>query len=126
MPSAIAARPVGKFWFATDRRTEAMPWEWHLSIPMTLPDDTKGVAAGKAQALQAMANALHTLLLRTPADRIERAFQLSAATGLGFGIGEQIELDVEEIVAPVAIPESPPAAAAAAAVEPAPIDTAPG
>jgi len=31
---------AGRIWFATDRRGEDEPWEWHLCLPMTLPDDS--------------------------------------------------------------------------------------
>jgi hypothetical protein len=94
---------VGKIWFATDKRTGATPWEWHLCIPMALPDNTQGLAQSKEHALQVLANSLHTLLLRTPPERIERAFRLSAAAQLGFSSGEQMELSVEEVIEPVAI-----------------------
>jgi hypothetical protein len=101
---------VGKVWFATDRRRDATPWEWHLCIPMTLPDNTKGVAASKAEALQDLANSLHTLVLHTPPERLERAFAFSAASGLGFDTGEVIEVAVEDLAAPRSIEavEPPP------------------
>ena len=35
---------VGKVWSAMNPQTGAMSWEWHLCIPMSLPDDTQGVA----------------------------------------------------------------------------------
>lgn len=91
---------VGKVWFATDRRGDVTPWEWHICLPMTLPDDTKGMAASKSEALQDLANSLHTLMLRTPPERLERAFLFSAASGLGFDTGDVIELDVEDLAAP--------------------------
>jgi hypothetical protein len=100
---------IGKMWLATDRQAEATPWEWHLCIPMTLPDDSKGAAHSKDLALQALANSLHRLLLHTPPDRIERAFRLSAATGLDFDAGEQIELFVEDATARPAIAAAEPA-----------------
>ncbi|CAN0481933.1 unnamed protein product, partial [Phaeothamnion confervicola] len=78
---------VGKVWLATDRRRDAAPWEWHLCIPMSLPDNTKGMAASKSEALQDLANSLQTLVLCTPAERMERAFLFSAASGLGFDAG---------------------------------------
>lgn len=90
---------VGKVWFATDRRHDATPWEWHLCIPMTLPDSTKGVAASKNDALQDLANSLHTLILHTPPERLERAFAFSAASGLGFDTGDVIEVVVEDLAA---------------------------
>lgn len=104
---------VGKVWFAADRRSEARPWEWHLCLPMTLPKDTLGSARSKDEALQMLANSLHTLLVQVPSDRIERALQLSAATGFGFTSGEKVELSVEEIVRPVELtPEQAEAAQA--------------
>ena len=104
---------VGKIWFAIDRCSEARPWERHLCLPMTLPDDTLGSARSKDEALQMLANSLHTLLLQVPSDRIERALQLSAATGFGCTSGEKVELLVEEIVRPVALtPEQAEAAQA--------------
>lgn len=104
---------AGRIWFATDKRGEAKPWEWHLCLPMTLPDDTQGSARSKDEALQMLANSLHTLLLQVPAERMERAMQLSAATGMGFTSGERVELFVEEITRPVALtPEQARAAQA--------------
>jgi len=104
---------VGKIWFAVDKRDEAKPWEWHLCLPMTLPDDTQGSARSKDEALQMLANSLHTLLLQVPPERMERALQLLAATGLGVTSGERIELSVEEIPRPVALtPEQAQAAQA--------------
>ncbi len=94
---------VGKVWFATDRRRDSRPWEWHLCIPMTLPDNTKGVAATRNDALQDLANSLHTLILHTSAERLERAFLFSAASGLGFDTGDVMELDVEDLAAPRSI-----------------------
>jgi hypothetical protein len=87
---------VGKLWFATDTLTGAMTWEWHLCIPMNLPDDAKGVAGSKPEALQALADCLQQLILRTPPDRLERAFLLAEASGLKFSSGEAMEFDVGE------------------------------
>jgi hypothetical protein len=104
---------AGRIWFATDRRDQATPWEWHLCLPLTLPDDTQGSAGSKGEALQMLANSLHTLLLDVPPDRIERALQLSAATGLGFTSGDRVELSVAEIKRPVVLtPEQAQAAQA--------------
>jgi len=94
---------AGRIWFATDRCGEDEPWEWHLCLPMTLPDDSLGRARSKEEALQMLGNSLHTLLLQVPLDRIERAFRLSAATGLDFTSGETVELSVEEITRPVVL-----------------------
>ena len=96
---------IGRLWFAVDRQTDPRAWEWHLSIPMTLPDDSKGIARSRAEALQELGNALHRLILQTPHDRLERAFQFAAAAGLSFDRGEEIELTVLDPVrapAPVA------------------------
>jgi membrane peptidoglycan carboxypeptidase len=99
---------VGKVWFATDRRRDAAPWEWHLCIPMSLPENTKGMAGSKSEALQDLANSLHSLVLRTPAERLERAFLFSAASGLGFDTGEVLELEVEDPAGPLSVEPSPP------------------
>jgi hypothetical protein len=104
---------AGRIWFATDKRGEAKPWEWHLCLPMTLPDDTQGSARSKDEALQMLANSLHTLLLQVSPERMERALQLSAAAGLDFTSGERIELSVEEIARSVVLtPEQAQAAQA--------------
>lgn len=87
---------VGKVWLATDRRADAMPWEWQLCMPMALPDGTTGCARGKGAALQALANALYGLVLRTPPERLERAFSLSAELGLAHETGEEIAFAVED------------------------------
>ena len=108
---------VGKVWFATDRRRDAAPWEWYLCIPMSLPDNTKGMAASKSEALQALANSLHTLVLRTSPERLERAFLFSAASGLGFDTGEVIELEVEDLAAPRSIEAVAPPPPSAVPVE---------
>lgn len=93
-------RLAGKIWLATDRLNEETPWEWHLCLPMTLPDHSKGVARSKAEAVQALANSLHTIILRAPAERLERALNFAAATGLDFKAGKEIELSVEEVGTP--------------------------
>jgi hypothetical protein len=85
---------VGKVWCAADRRSAAMPWEWLLCLPMTLPDDSKGVARSKNEALQRVADSLHELILWTPPDRLDRAFLLAAAAELYCEPGEMIELSV--------------------------------
>lgn len=100
---------VGRIWLSQDRRLDAMSWEWHLCIPMTLPDDSRGLACSKEAALQALANSLHALVQRTQPDRLERAFLLSAATGLDFDGGEAVEVSVETAHAPAAIPADRPA-----------------
>lgn len=96
---------VGKVWFATDRQTDAAPWEWQLCIPMTLPDDAQGVARSKREALQAVADCLHRVILRTPADRLERAFRLAEVSGLKFESGAEMEFEVD--AAPAAEPSEP-------------------
>jgi hypothetical protein len=95
---------VGRIWFAADRQTDARPWEWHLSLPLSLPDDSKGIARSRADAMQALANSLHRLIVQTPHDRLERAFQFSAAAGLDFDRGDDVELTVE---GPVRPPDQP-------------------
>lgn len=97
-------RLAGKIWLATDRLNEATPWEWHLCLPMTLPDHSEGVARSKAEAVQALANSLHTVILHAPAERLERALNFAAATGLDFKAGKEIELSVEEIATPLEFP----------------------
>lgn len=89
---------VGRMWFAVDRQADPRPWEWHLSIPMTLPDDSKGIARSMAEAVQELGNALHRLILQTPHDRLERAFQFAGAAGLSFDRGDEIELTLAEAV----------------------------
>jgi hypothetical protein len=87
---------VGRMWFAVDRQADPRPWEWHLAIPMGLPDDSRGIARSMAEAVQELGNALHRLILKTPHDRLERAFEFSAAAGLSFDRGDEIELTVAE------------------------------
>jgi hypothetical protein len=87
---------VGKVWSAMDPQTGAMSWEWHLCIPMSLPDDAQGVARSKSEALQALADSLHGVILRTPSDRLQRAFLLAEAAGLTFDDGTTMEFDVAE------------------------------
>ncbi len=100
---------VGKVWSAMDPKTGATSWEWHLCIPMNLPDDAQGVARSKSEALQALADSLHGVILRTPSDRLQRAFLLAEAAGLTFDDGATMEFDVAE----------PEALSEAAAVPPA-------
>jgi hypothetical protein len=99
---------VGKVWSAMDPQSGAISWEWHLCIPMNLPDDAQGVARSKSEALQALADSLHGVILRTPSDRLQRAFLLAEAAGLTFDDGTTMEFDVDE-----------PAALSAAAAPPA-------
>ncbi len=90
---------VGKVWSATDPQTDAISWEWHLCIPMSLPDDAKGIARSKSEALQALADSLHGIILRTSPDRLQRAFLLAEASGLTFEDGTTMEFDVGELTA---------------------------
>jgi hypothetical protein len=101
---------IGRLWFAVDRQTDPRAWEWHLSIPMTLPDDSKGIARSRAEALHELGNALHRLILQTPHDRLERAFEFAVAAGLSFERGDEIELTVGEALPPAA-PANQPAQA---------------
>jgi hypothetical protein len=90
---------VGKVWSAMNPQTDAMSWEWHLCIPMSLPDDAQGVARSKSEALQALADSLHGIILRTSPDRLQRAFLLAEASGLTFEDGTTMEFDVGELTA---------------------------
>ncbi len=100
---------VGKVWSAMDPQTGAMSWEWHLCIPMNLPDDAQGVARSKSEALQALADSLHAVVLRTPSDRLQRAFLLAEAAGLTFDDGTTMEFDVDELAALSELAAEPPA-----------------
>jgi hypothetical protein len=113
---------IGRVWFAADRRTDPRPWEWHLAMPLTLPDDSKGLARSLDDALQAVGNALHRLIRQTPHDRLERAFQFGAAAGLQFDEGDDVILNIEEAAPSPAAPNQPAkvmiqGAAAAGAVQ---------
>lgn len=90
---------VGKVWFAIDKRGDATPWEWLLSLPMALPDDSRGIARSRADALHALARSLHTLITHTSPDRFERTLAFAAATGLGFASGETMEFALDDPVA---------------------------
>ena len=98
---------IGRIWFAADRPTDPRPWEWHLAMPLTLPDDSKGLARSLEDALQSVGNALHRLIRQTPHDRLERAFQFGAAAGLQFDEGEDVILNIEDAVPSAGVPKQP-------------------
>src|SRR5438477_11237700 len=70
---------IGRVWLARDRAGSDSPWEWLVSIPMTLPDSTKGRAKSLNDALGAFATAWSQVISATPAPRLERALALSRA-----------------------------------------------
>jgi hypothetical protein len=116
---------VGKIWSSTDPQTDAISWDWHLCIPMSLPDDAQGVAGSKSEALQALADSLHGIILRTSPDRLQRAFLLAEASGLTFEDGATMEFEVGEPAAsetaavPLALVRAPARPLAVAATRPA-------
>src|SRR5262245_25941505 len=70
---------IGRVWFACDRSPPQQPWEWLVSLPMALPDSTKGAAATLNDALNAFAAAWAQLLSSTQPARLRRALDLAQA-----------------------------------------------
>jgi hypothetical protein len=117
---------VGKVWSAMEPQSDAMTWEWHLCIPMSLPDDARGVARSKSEALQALADSLHGVIVRTSPDRLQRAFLLAEASGLTFEDGATLEFEVDEpaafeaAIVPPTLVRAPARPLAVAATRPVP------
>lgn len=72
---------IGKVW-RTHSRGEGDLWDWQVSIPMQLPDNTKGQAGSLNEALNAFAAAFGTLVTTTPPERFDRAMKLLQAVDL--------------------------------------------
>jgi hypothetical protein len=70
---------IGRVWFACDRSPAQQPWEWLVSLPMALPDSTKGAAATLNDALNAFAAAWAQVLSTTQPARLQRALELAQA-----------------------------------------------
>jgi hypothetical protein len=68
---------IGRVWFARDRSPAQQPWEWLVSLPMALPDSTKGTAGTLNDALNAFAAAWAQLLSTTQPARLQRALDLA-------------------------------------------------
>jgi hypothetical protein len=68
---------IGRVWFACDRSPAQQPWEWLVSLPMALPDSTKGAAATLNDALNAFATAWAQVLSTTQPARLQRALELA-------------------------------------------------
>jgi len=54
-------------------------WEWHISIPMAMPDWAKGKAESLDACRRAFAAAWGKLLIETSPERLERAWELDRA-----------------------------------------------
>jgi hypothetical protein len=60
------------------RRAEAA-WEWHISIPMALPEWARGTADNLEECRKAFAEAWGRFLNETSPARLERAWELQRA-----------------------------------------------
>jgi hypothetical protein len=69
--------PVGRVWLARDRAQTAQSWDWLISLPMTLPESSKGAAASLGDAMGALAAELARLIAATPVGRLQRAFDFA-------------------------------------------------
>ena len=70
---------IGRVWLARDRSPAQQPWEWLISLPMALPDSTKGAAHTLNDALNAFAAAWAQVLSTTQPARLQRALDLAEA-----------------------------------------------
>jgi hypothetical protein len=73
---------IGRLWLARDRSEAEKPWEWMISIPMALPDSSKGIAESFDTAVRAIAMAWGQIIVTTPPSRLESALALLRATGI--------------------------------------------
>ncbi len=73
---------IGRLWLARDRSEAEKPWEWMISIPMALPDSSKGIAESFDTAVRAIAMAWGHIIVTTPPSRLESALALLRATGI--------------------------------------------
>lgn len=69
---------IGRVWLAADRSPTDQPWDWLISLPMTLPESSKGVASSLNDAMSALASAFAEIVKTTPAARLQRAFDFAA------------------------------------------------
>jgi hypothetical protein len=60
-------------------RSAEKTWEWHLTIPMAMPEWAQGSAANLEQAKRAFAAAWGRLLNETAPERLARAWELERA-----------------------------------------------
>jgi hypothetical protein len=74
--------PIGRVWLAREIPASDRPWEWLLSLPMDLPDSTKGRARTMNDAMGALAAEFGRLLTRTEPARLQRAFEFALALEL--------------------------------------------
>lgn len=70
---------IGRLWLAHAGGTPGRPWEWLLSLPMELPETTKGASATMEGALDALARQWGRLVAHTQAERLQRALELGLA-----------------------------------------------
>jgi len=73
---------IGRIWLAHDRTDTDMPWEWIISIPMALPDSSKGKSNSFQAAARALAMAWGQILSATAPARLQSALALLRATGV--------------------------------------------
>lgn len=73
---------IGRVWRARDRSDAEQPWEWMISIPMALPDSSKGIAESLDTAVRAIAMAWGHIITTTAPARLESALALLRATGV--------------------------------------------
>jgi len=74
---------IGRIWLARDSASVETQWEWLISVPMALPEATKGQAQSLDAAFNAFAVAWVQVVVTTPTARLERALNLSRGLDLG-------------------------------------------
>jgi hypothetical protein len=68
---------IGRIWMARDRDPTRQSWDWLISLPMTLPESSKGTASSLDDAMSALRNELGRIIASTPGPRLQRAFDFA-------------------------------------------------
>jgi hypothetical protein len=72
-------RRIGRIRLARDAASSDLPWEWHITIPMQMPEWTRGSAGSRGDCIKALSLALGRFLVETSPERLQRAWDFERA-----------------------------------------------